>query len=160
MPIGTSKCPVYVRFPWIGSASQLIANKLTSSVARCYNAVKVQNIFRFVYKDVRPIFQLSNLICRFQCCCDATYIGRTSQCLEKRVKQHVPRGIRNRTTFRHSQMLDFAICKHLNTTNTCAVNNNDECVAALHRAMTFFLSPLFYSFCLHLWLLNLLRLYH
>ena len=36
---GPSKCPVYVRLPWIGSTSQLIANKVISSVARCHNVV-------------------------------------------------------------------------------------------------------------------------
>ena len=139
-PFGPSKCPVYVRLPRIGSASQLIADKVTSFVARCCNAVNVQAIlttrttFRSIHKDVLPIFQQSNLIYKFQCCCDATYIGRTSQRLEIRVKLHVPRGIRDRTTSRHSQMLDFAICEHLNATNTCTANYNDECSAVLHRA--------------------------
>ena len=44
-PLGPSKCPVYVRFSWIGSPSQLIANKVFSSVTRCYNAARVQTIF-------------------------------------------------------------------------------------------------------------------
>ena len=44
------------------------------------------------------------IIYKFQCCCDATYIGRISQCLDIRVRQHVPRGIRDRTTYGHSQM--------------------------------------------------------
>ena len=60
-PFSPSKCPVYVRLPWIGSASQLIA-KFTSSVARWYNAVKVQTIFTSraifcsIHKDVLLIF--------------------------------------------------------------------------------------------------------
>ena len=40
-PFGPCKCPVYVRLPWIGSTSQLIADKVTSSVACFYNVVKV-----------------------------------------------------------------------------------------------------------------------
>ena len=94
-PFGPSKCPVHVRLPWIGSASQLIADKVTSCVARSYNAVKVQTIFttsaafRSIHKDVNPIFQQSNSIYKFQCYCDATYIGRTSQRLEVRVRQNV-----------------------------------------------------------------------
>ena len=95
-PFGPTKCPVYVvRHPWIGSASQLIADKVTS-VACYYNAVKVRTIFtnrtafQSTHKVVFPIFQQSNLINKFQCCCDATYIGHASQCLEVRVRQHIP----------------------------------------------------------------------
>ena len=46
-PLGPSKCKVYVRLPWIGSLSQLIAIKVPSSVTRCYNAAMVQTIVLF-----------------------------------------------------------------------------------------------------------------
>ena len=101
---GPSKCPVYVRLPWIGSPSQLIADKVSSSVTHCYNAARVRTIFttwaafRSIHKDVLPVFKQSNLIHKFQCCCNATYIGCTSQRLKVRVKQHVPGDIPNRTT--------------------------------------------------------------
>ena len=55
---------------------------------------------------------------------------------ELRVKQHVPRDIRNHTTSGHSKLLDSAICEHLNAINSCAVNYNDECFGVLHRART------------------------
>ena len=67
-PLGLPKCPVYVRFPGMGSPSQLIANKISSSVTQCYNAARVRTIFttraefRSILKDVLPIFQQSNLI--------------------------------------------------------------------------------------------------
>ena len=67
-PFGPSKCPAYVKLPWIGSPYQLIANKFSSSVTHCYNAVMVQTIFTTwaafpsIHKDVLPIFQQSNLI--------------------------------------------------------------------------------------------------
>ena len=70
-PFDPSKCPVYVRLPWIGSPSQLITDKVSSSVTRCYNAARVQTIFttqaafRSTPKDVLPIFQQSNLIYKF-----------------------------------------------------------------------------------------------
>ena len=139
MPFGPPKCPVYVRLPWI-RFSRLIADKVSSSVTCCYNAAMVQTIFttqaafRSTHKDVLPIFQLSNLINKFQCCCNATYIGRTSQCLEVRVKHHVHRDIRNCTTSWHLKLFDSAICGHLNAINSCAVNYNDECFSVLHRA--------------------------
>ena len=141
-PFDPSKSPVYIRLPWIDSASQLILDKVSSSVARCCNAVKIRTIFttrtafRSIYTDVLPIFQQNNSIYKFQCYCDATYIESTSQCLEVRARQHVLRGIHDRTTSGHSQMLDSAVCDHLNATNTCAANYNDECFAVLHRART------------------------
>ena len=117
-----------VKLPWIRSPSQLIADKVSSSVTRCYNTFMVQTIFttwaafRSVHKDVLLIFQQSNLIYKFHCCYNAT-----SQRLEVRVKQHVPRDIRNHTTSGHSKLFDSAISEHLNALNSCAVNYNDEC---------------------------------
>ena len=122
--------------------SQLIAYKISSSVTRCYNAATIQTIFttwaafHSTHKDVLPIFQRSNLIYKFQYCCNATYIGRTSQHLEVMVKQHVPRDIQNRVTSGHPNLLDSAICKHLNAINSFVINYNDECFGVLHRAGT------------------------
>ena len=142
VPFGPHKCPVYIRLPWIGSPSQLITDKVSSSVTPCYNAARVRTIFttreafRSTHKDVIPIFQESNLIYKFQCCCNATYRGRTSQRLEVRVKQHVSRDNRNRITYGHSKLLDSAICEYLNAINSCAVNNYDESFDVLYRART------------------------
>ena len=63
-------------------------------------------------------------------------MGRTSQHLEVRVKQHIPRDIRNRTTYGHLKLLNSAICEYLNALNSCAVNYNNECFGVLHRAGT------------------------
>ena len=67
----------------------------------CFHAVKVRSIFatkaafHSIHKDVLPIFNQSLLIYKFKCLCNSTYIGRTNQRLEVRVRQHVPRGILN-----------------------------------------------------------------
>ena len=136
-PFGPPKCPFYVRFPRIGFPSQLIAEKVSSSVTRCFNGAIIRTIFitvaafRSNHKDALPIFQQNNLICKFQYCCNATYIGRTSQ----RLEFSVPRDIRDHTTSGHSKFLDSAICEHLNALNSCVVNS-DECFVALNRART------------------------
>ena len=52
------------------------------------------------------------------------------------MRQHVPRGIRDCTTSGHLQMLDSAICEHLNAINACAANYNDEYLVGLHKART------------------------
>ena len=141
-PLGPSKCSVYVRLLWIGSPSHLIADKVSSSVTRCYNAAIIWTIFttwaafHSIHKVVLPIFQQSNLIYEFQCCCNVTYIGHTSQYLEVRVKQHVPRYICNHTTTRYLKLLDSNLCEHLNALNSHFVNHSDECFLVLHRART------------------------
>ena len=118
------------------------ADKVSSTVTLYYNAAIVSTIFTAcaaffsIYKDVLSIFQQNNLIYKFQCRCNATYIGRTSQCLQVRVKQHFPRDIRNHTTSRHSIVLHSAICEHSNALNSYVVNYSDECFVVLHRART------------------------
>ena len=80
---------------YIGPACQSFADKVASLVYCCFHAVKVRSIFatkaafNSVHKDVLPIFNQSLLIYKFKCWYNSTYIGRTSQCLEVRVRQHV-----------------------------------------------------------------------
>ena len=96
---GPPKCPDYFRLSWVGSASQSFPERIASSVYRCYHAVKLRPIFttrtafNSTHKDKLPIFKQSMLIYRFVCQCSSTYIGRTCQRLEVRIRQHVPRVI-------------------------------------------------------------------
>ena len=96
---GPPKCPVYFRLPWVGPASQSFAEKVASSAYRCNYAVNVRPIFttwtafNSTRKDKLPIFQQSLLMYKFECRCSLTYIGPTCQCLEVRIRQHLPRGI-------------------------------------------------------------------
>ena len=107
-----------------------IWDKVASSVYHCFPAVIVRSIFatkaafNSIHKDVLPIFNQSLLIYKFKCWCNSTYIGRTNQRLEARVRQHVPRGILNndRLTSGHSQALDSVIGEHLLTINSCRIN--------------------------------------
>ena len=96
---GPLKCPVYFRLPWVGFATESIANKIASSVYHCYNAVNLRPIFpswptfNSTNNDKLPIFKQSNLIYKFTCRCNSTYIGMTCQCLDVRVRQHIPRSL-------------------------------------------------------------------
>ena len=54
-----------------------------------------RQLLRAIKKDVLPSHHHSNVIYQFVCHCDSRYVGRTSQRLEKRIKQHVPRSIAN-----------------------------------------------------------------
>ena len=139
---GPPKCPVYFRLPWVGSACQSFAESIVSSVYRCYHAVNLRPIFttrmalNSTHKDKLPIFKQSMLIYKFVCRCSSTYIGRTCQLLEVRIKQHIPKVIlsKGRQTSGHSQAMDSAIGEHLVTINSCRTSYEDDCFSVLHRA--------------------------
>ena len=103
-PFGPEKCPVYRRAPWIGSASQQLEHQVKSAVQTCYGAVSPRLIFSSqcmlpaAKKDVLPANQRSKIIYEYVCHCDSRYVGRTTQRLQKRIKQHVPKAIRQKTT--------------------------------------------------------------
>ena len=61
-----------------------------------------------------PSHHHSNVIYKFLCYCNSQYIGRTSQCLEEQIKQHIPRSITNPPTLHNRQSLSLS-CK----ANTC-----------------------------------------
>ena len=138
---GSLKCPVYFRLPWVGFATESIANKIASSVYHCYNAVNLRPIFtsrpafNSTNKDKLPIFKQSNLIYKFTCRCNSTYIGMTCQRLEVKVRQHIPRSfLSGRLTSGHSQAMDSAIGEHLLTINNCRTRYENDCFSVQHRA--------------------------
>ena len=115
---GPPKCPVYFRLPWVGWPI------FTSRPA--FNSTK---------KDKLPIFKQSNLIYKFVCRCNSTYIGMTCQHLEVRVRQHIPRSLLSgRLISGHSQAMDSAIGEHLLTINSRRTSYEDDCFSVLHRA--------------------------
>ena len=138
---GPQKCPVYFRLPWVGSATESSANKIASSLYRCFHAVNLRPIFtsrsafNSTNKDKLLIFKQSNLIYKFVYRCNSIYIGMTCQRLEVRVRQHIPRSLLSgRLTFGHSQAMDSAIGEHLLTINNCRTRYEDDCFPILHRA--------------------------
>ena len=139
---GPPKCPVYFRLPWVGSAIQSFAERIASSVHHYYHAVNLRPIFttrmafNSIHKDKLPIFKQSMLIYRFVCRCNSTYIGKTCQRLEVRIRQQIPRFIlsKGRQTSRHSQAMDSAIGEQFLTMNSCRTNYEDDRFSFLHRA--------------------------
>ena len=90
--------------------------QITSAVTRCFFSVKPRVIFTTRHllpvtkKDVLPSHHHSNVIYQFVCHCHSRYVGRTSQRLEERIKQHVPRSIANPLASHNRQSL-FRSCK-------------------------------------------------
>ena len=93
---GPKKCPVYLRLPWRGDVSKSWDKQLRSTISECNSAASLRLVYstRSVLpssnKDVLPTLSKSNVIYKYSCRCDAAYVGRTSQRLCDRAKQHVP----------------------------------------------------------------------
>ena len=100
---------MYLRAPWIGSASQQLEHQVKSAVQNCYGAASPRLIFSSqcmlpaAKKDVLPANQRSMVIYEYVCHCDSRYVGRITQRLQERIKQHVPKAIRHKTTLTQEQ---------------------------------------------------------
>ena len=100
-PFGPEKCPVYLRAPWIGSASQQLEHQVKSVVQNWYGAVSPRLIFSS--QCMLPVNQRSTVIYEYVFHCDSRYVGRTTQRFQERIKQHVPKAIRQKTTLTQEQ---------------------------------------------------------
>ena len=131
-PVHTvEKCSVYLHIPWIENVSMKFEKQITSAVKRSFFSVEPRAIFNTrqllpaIKKDVLPSHHHSNVIYQFVCHCDSRYVGRTSQRLEERIKQHVPRSIAillPRTTAKAFPALARPTHAHNNFTNPPLVN--------------------------------------
>ena len=100
--LGPKKCPVYLHLPWLGNVLMRYEMQIKTAVKRCYFAVKpcivnllytTRQLLPAAKKDVLPALHQSNIVYQFLCLCDSRYVGRTSQRLQQRIKQHVPKSI-------------------------------------------------------------------
>ena len=97
-------------------------------------------------KDVLPAIQKSSVIYEYKCHCDSRYVGRTVQRLQDRIKQHVPKWLRQHTASQRVQPnrackrkqptpeCDSAIGQHLLENDQCAANYNDDKFSTLDTA--------------------------
>ena len=86
----------WLEFPWLGPTSTGFKNRIfrtTHEATTTCTPVCVFTTRRMLStcnKDVLPAVELSNVIYLFNCACGHGYVGRTSQRLEERIRQHVP----------------------------------------------------------------------
>ena len=133
-------------------------NQITSVVKRCFFSVEPRVIFNTrqllpaTKKDVLPSHHHSNVIYQFVCHCDSRYVGRTSQSLEERIKQHVPKSIANppashnrqslsrscKANIRPQQLHESAIGQHLLDNAQCVLHYNNEKFSILARGRSSF----------------------
>ena len=156
-PFGPEKCPMYLRVSWIGKPSMNLEKEVKTAVESCYGPVSTRLVFTakrmlpVAGKDGLPTTQKSSVIYEYKCHCDSRHVGRTSQRLQDRIKQHVPQWLRQQfTRLRRSQPrrsckrndtkpdCDSDIGQHLLENDQCALNCNNKRFSILATARSSF----------------------
>ena len=128
----------------MGNISTKFENQCKTAVSLCFDAIKLRVVFSTrkmlptVRKDVVPTNQQSMVVYQYVCRCDCRYIGRTSQRLQDRIKQHIPKAIRNQTQpdrdlFRSNPTSTSAIGQHLLNNEKCASYYDDNQFSILDK---------------------------
>ena len=99
-----------------------------------------------------PSHQCSNLVYRFVCHCDSRCVGRTSQRLQERIKQHIPNFTisssrkslprRYKASCHSRQFHESASGQHLLDNPVCASHYSNDKFSILARGRLFHLSAL------------------
>ena len=129
---GPKRCPVYLRLPWKGNGiSEIMARRIRRCVEPVYRCCAVRLSFSSKpmlpssCKDHLPTHLTSNVIYRFECRCGLRYVGKTTQRLDTRIRQHVPNTLREKPTSgqktkeKTKAKQDSAIAQHLLTNVQC-----------------------------------------
>ena len=164
-PFGPGKCPVYLKLPWTCNVSSKFENQIIKAIVSCYYAVKPRLVYNTrvmlpsVKKDCVPTTQKNCVVYEFSCQCEARYVGRTTQRLTDRIKQHVSMSIRKKSNTIREQ--PPPICKNCNSKINCEsvigqhLIANPECVKTYRRQFSdHWASKIVFSFkcfgiCLH-----------
>ena len=94
---GPEKCPVYLKLPWIGNVSSKFENQINKAITSCFYDVKPRVVYSTGVLLQRSYHSKSSVVYGFLCRCEARYVGRTTQRLADRIKQHVPTSIRKKS---------------------------------------------------------------
>ena len=100
---GPEKCPVSLKIPWIANVSLKFEIQTKNAVNKCFGSTFTRVIFSTrktmpsICKDRLPSIHRSNVVYKYLCHCGSVYVGRTSQRLEDRINQHIPKFICNQT---------------------------------------------------------------
>ena len=124
----------------MGKLSTNLEKEVKIAVKSCYGSVSSRLVFTskcmlpVARKIVLTTIQKSFVIYEYKCHCNSRYVGRTSQRLQDRIKQHVPQWLRQQLTHpRRSQ--PHRSCKRNDTKPDCdsAIGqhllDNDQCVS-------------------------------
>ena len=114
---------MYLKLPWIGNVSSKFENQINKAITSCFYAVKPRVVYstRVMLPSAKehsvPTTQSSCVVYEFLCQCEAWYVGRTTQRLADRIKQHVPTNIRKTSNTIREQ--PPRLCKGSNSKINC-----------------------------------------
>ena len=79
--------------PQVEYYAQSLINKIKKyapeyNVNTCYRSIKVSQLYSFTYKPSIDIFSTSNVVYKFLCTCNSSYIGQTKRELHHRARDH------------------------------------------------------------------------
>ena len=130
----------------IGSRGERLAKSITTAVGRCYFSAAVRVIFQtrtaFVSmrKDVLPPHHINSVLCKYTCSCGSDYIGRTSNHLDLRIRQHRPGRILN-LKLKRGQLANISgssIAEHMINSRECVADFNVDRFSILSRSHSVF----------------------
>ena len=139
-----NKCYVYLRLPYIGSRGEKFAKYITTAVGKCYFSAAVRVIFltRTVFvsmcKDVLPPHHINSVIYKYTCSCGSDYIGRTSNRLDLRIKQHLPARILNLELKKGQLVNTSSIADHMINSRECVADFNVDRFSILSRSYSLY----------------------
>ena len=141
-----NKCPVYLHLLYIGSRGERFAKSITTAVGKCYFSAAVQVIFQIctafvsMCKDVLPPHHINSVIYKYTCSCGSDYIGRTSNRLDLRIKQHLPAHILN-LELKRGQLANTygsSIAEQMINSRECVADFNVDIFSILSRSHSIF----------------------
>ena len=116
---------IILRLPWLGPVSEryrkLTCDLITNSFSQVYPRVVFtsRSAFSGRAKDVIPTSQKSHIVYQYTCSCALTYVGKTTQCLSFRMKQHIPEKLFAQSPDLKCLRTDSGITRHLKEHPEC-----------------------------------------
>ena len=105
----STEAPGVRKLSWIGNVSSKFENRTNKAITTWFYAMKPRVAYNTrvmlpsAKKHSVPTSQKSCIVYEFSCRREARYVGRTTQRLADRIKQHVPKSIRKKRTTEREQ---------------------------------------------------------
>ena len=79
--------------PQVENFAQKLINKIKTFalefiINSCYRSIKVSQLYSYTFKPSTDIFNTSNVVYKFACSCNSSYIGQSKRELKHRIKEH------------------------------------------------------------------------
>ena len=139
----TNHKKIDLNLPFKGNNSaDLLRKQLENIVRKCYPTVKANVTFynqpRLFSLESKKVQRASRTVYKFTCGCGSSYVGKTTQRLKTRIRQHVPAGLRRQlgkiTRSRSTEKQSSAVARHLLNSASCGRKYEDGMFSVLAEA--------------------------